>query len=455
MANERANILSVKSDVIQVALPFWDGAPETYSTAAIAAAGTSLTVKDNARLSENDFIVFGSVGSQQSEIKRITAAVSAGTALTVAAVTFAHPVGTKITLSRYDQVEIYGSSSASDAAPTLIGSAVSLDVRRGYTEIKASTTYSYYYARYKDSNAGTYSSYSDSAAATGLSSRCRGEIKKDFMSLYNLRYDDLITDDFLNRSLNRWQRALQERRKQWNVLRDQELINTVQDQQGYTLPTDIQDYSTDSIISVKFYNKAPLVYLDQGAFQQMTQDHIGTTVSTAIGVVDVTVVLTDTSDLPSSGSIYVEGDTIAYTGNTESTGTLTGVTGISATHAAGTEVWYVRTSGIPSHYTIDGSKLRVYPMPDSANAGYNLVVDHWRKFTDLVDDSDESLFLYPENALLFLHWQEAIRRRLPYDEQLARERVWLAKVEDIVADDPEFRDVWLTPKQGEIYTNYY
>jgi len=456
MTAQTLSIQSAKNDFLQIGLPNLDSAPLTYLTESVAAAGVTLTVKDNTIFAQNKYVIIGTVGGQQTEIKRITAAVTAGTSLTVAACTFAHPVGTPITQVIYDQVEIYGSASAADAAPTLIGTAVNMDVARGFTEIKAGTTYAYYYCRAKDSNGGTYSSYSDSVLATGLTNRARGEIKKEYLSAYNNKIDDLITDDWLNRTINRWQRELSKRRKQWSNLRAITNLESATDVQAYALPTDIQDSnSTDAIVSVKFSNQAPMTYLDQTSFMQMTQDYVGSVLQSSVGLADITVVLIDSSDFSASGSIHVEGDTIAYTGNTKSTGTLTGVTGISATHAAGKEVWETYTSGTPNYYTVDAGYLKAFPVPNSAETAKNIILEYWAKYTDLVQDSDETSFNYPENCLGYMFWQESIRRRLPMEDQIARKREWQEDLENMVANDPQFKDCRIVPTQAEIYTNPY
>lgn len=452
MAAERLSILSVRNDVIQVGLPYLEGAPETYLTSAVAANGVTLTVRNNTRLLQNDYVILGGIGGQQSEIKRITGAVTLGTALTVAATTFAHPVGAKVVLTHYDQVEIYGSSSASDAAPTLIGSAVNIDIRKGYTEIKIGTTYTYYFCRGKDSNAGTYSSYSDSILATGLTPQARGEIKKEFLSIFNERLDELISDDWMNRSINRWQRDLLKRRKQWSVLRTITSYDSVQDQQGYTLPSDIQDLQTISdVISVKWYNQSELTYADSRVFTSLTSDHIGTTLGADIAVIDTTVTLTDASDFADAGSYSVQGDEMAYT--SKSGNTLSGVTGITATHTSGDEVWQTRTQGQPNTYTINNGKILIYPIFDSASANRDLDFEYWKKFPDLADDADTTLFLYPENCYLYLHWQAAIRRKLPLNEQEARRSIWKDDLETMAADDKDFRDITIQPQN--LYSNPY
>lgn len=530
MSAERPNLKWVQNDIVRIALPFLEGTEETYLTAEVAATGTDLTIKDNTDRSQHDYLIVGAVGAEQTEIVRITAAVTAGTSLTVTACTFAHPVGTPVKLIRYNQVAIYGSSSATDTSPTLIGSAEGLDVQNGFNEIKASTTYDYYYARYYNVQTTTYSSYSDSVAAGGLTAKARGEIKLEFLSIYNEQIDDLITDDWLNRGINRWQRELSKRRKYWNVLKDTSIQDLTEDKQGYTLPTNIQDYSKDSIVSVKVGDEAELGFIDNKVFVSLTSDHIGTLVKTAASVGGTSLVLDDSSDFTQqSGHCYCKGVKIGYTLNTESTGTLSGITtcvaitafadagsgyttvtaaghglhngdtayigstrnydgsytvsgvagnnfnilktfvandatggvsevddAITETLSVGDEVWETRTTGQPTSFTIDPEtyKIKLYPIPDSTWDLKNLVIEYWKKFSDLSDDSDETLFSYPENCYSYLHWQVAIRRRLDLQEQLARRAIWKDDLENLVVDDPNVRDINIKPLSN-FYRNDY
>jgi hypothetical protein len=455
MAAERPSIQSVKNDIVIVSLPYIEGTKQTYLTSEVAATGTTLTVKDNADLANNDYLVLGQIGSEQTEIVKIGAAVTPGTSLTVSACVFPHPIGTKITLIRYNQVAIYGSTSASDTNPTIIGSVENLDVANGKNEIKASTTYAYYYARYYNSTTTTYSSYSDSVAATGLNSSTRGEIKKEFLSMFNETVDDLITDDWMNRTINRWQRELSKRRRYWSVLKYSVNINLIDDTHSYDLPTDMQDYSRDSIISVKVGGEPELIAIDQKVFTNLTYNFIGDLLSADVALIDVTITLVDSSDFSTSGTIQIQGDEIAYTGNTKTTGTLTGVTGITSTHTAGDEVWQTYSYGQPQNYLIDPQlrAIRLFPVVDSVYAGKNLTIEYWRKFVDLTDDADETLFTNPENCYYFLNWQLAIRRKLPGSEVLARKAEWQADLENLVANDPDYRQVRIEP--NNLYNNPY
>lgn len=451
MALQTPDIRSVKNNIVEVALPYIADAPNTYLTAEVAAGGTSQTFADNSGLANGDYLILDE--GETSEIVKINGAVAYGTAVTTTACVFPHGYGTKVTLIRYNQVALYGHSTATSASPTPIGSAVDLDVAHGFNVMVATSTYDYYYVRYYNVGTTTYSEYSTAVAATGLSSYARGELKKEFLSIYNEQIDDLITDDWLNRAINRWQRKLSERRKYWNVLKTSQTTDLVEDQQAYSMPTDIQDFSKDSTISVKIYNQPVLDPVDREVFQNLTYDNIGTTVATAIGLADITVVLADASDLPDEGSIHVEGDTIDYT--SKSSNTLSGVTGITATHAVGKEVWTTYNKGQPTKYLIDPESkvIKLNPMPDTSYAGRNMIIEYWQKFEDLATDASETLFTQTDNLFLFLNHELAIRRRLSADEILARKAEWRDDLENLVVADPEYKSISIGPRN--LYSRIY
>jgi len=452
MSTQTPSIKSVLDDVVEIALPSIEGNPSTHLTAPIAALGTSQTFADNSGLTDGDYLILGDTGGETTEIVKINAVVVYGTAVTTSACVFPHGYGTKVTLIRFNQVAIYGSDTADDIAPTLIDT-INIDVAHGFNVIKVSTAYDYYYARYYHEETTTYSPYSDPVASSGLTPNSRGEIKKEFLSMFNEQIDDLITDDWLNRSINRWQRELSKRRKYWSVLIGTEVTDMVEDQEAYDLPSDIQDKSRDSIISVKAYNQPILTKIDQTIYNTLTYDSIGSGLATAIGLADVTVDVDDASDFTDAGSIHIEGDSIAYTGITANQ--LTGVTGITATHVVGLEVWHISNKGQPVKFLVDTEtyQIKLWPIPNSNYDGRNLYVEYWRKFVDLINDADTTLFNWPEDCYLYLNWQLAIRRKLSTDEILTRKAEWINDLENLVVSDPDYKEIRIGPR--DIYTNPY
>ena len=531
MALERAILESVKDQIVTVGMPYLGNANFTYLTNEIVATGTTLTVKDTDGFADDDYIIIGSVGAKQSEIRKIGAAVSAGTSLTIGATVFAHPVGTKVTLIRYNQVEIYGDSTSDASAPTIIGSAETIDVSAGKNIIEVATgdIQSFYYARYKNSNDSTFSAYADSVGAAGLSPKARGEIKNEFLSMHGEKKDDLITNDWLNRTINRWQRELSKRYKRWTCLKETTITDLTEDKQGYALPDDVQDKTNDSIISIKVKGEPELRYVDNQIFIKKTADHIGSTVSTAAVVTDTTLVIADSSDFTQEdATVFALGNKIGYTLNTESTGTFSGITAataitafadagsgsttvtsaghgfsdddtayiqgtrnydgtytvsgvagndfnivkdfvandatgavasvddaISEALAVNTEVWQTRTTGQPTHFTIDpeNDKIKLYPIPNSVWDLKNLTTEYWKEFPVLADDADETLFFFPDNCFKYLDYQLAVRRSSGEQLILSKKSEWEDDLEAMVDDDTDFTDNRIEPRN--IYFNPY
>ena len=81
------------------------------------------------------------------------------------------------------------------------------------------------------------------------------------------------------------------------------------------------------------------------------------------------------------------------------------------------------------------------------------MIEYWKKFPVLDDDSDETLFLSPANCLLYLHWQASIRRKMQEDIQIVRQQKWKNHLEDLVSKDTDFQDIRIMPRN--IYSPQY
>lgn len=97
---------------------------------------TSVEVKNNQRISNNDRILIGEMGLSQSEIVTAGTPNANGTTLPVGATLFAHPADTPIYQLQFDQVKIYKSTTGETGTYTLL-TTVNLDV----TAADKETTY--------------------------------------------------------------------------------------------------------------------------------------------------------------------------------------------------------------------------------------------------------------------------------------------------------------------------
>ena len=291
MALERPEIKRIKYDVVTIDLPYKEGAETTNLSIAVAATGTTLTVLDNTGLAIQDYLILGVPGQERTEIVRITGAVTAGTALTVTAVTFPHPIDTPITLIRYNQVALFGSQEPSDLAPTAIGTVVTLDVESGRNEIVATTTYPFYYARYTNEQTSATSLYSFGVAAEGLSINSKRKIKDAALAIANEQFSSEM-NEFLNDQFELCKEEIMLARRHWSFLR-----------------------TTNQFKTRVLHNCSPL----------------SSAITTAVTAASTTIDLTSSSGWPTSGDGTIDGDTFSWTGVTGNQ--LTGVTALSSNHA--------------------------------------------------------------------------------------------------------------------------
>ena len=184
-----------------------------------------------------------------------------------------------------------------------------------------------------------------------------------------------------------------------------------------TLPTDLRKPNTaEHILSLRIGQSGqPLDYQDIVRFNQNYYAIQRTTLNGVVGASDTTIVLTDSGDFDESGDIRVAAatiggtiDVIAYTGNTETTNTLTGVTGIvTGGHATGKVVWQDANFGLPTAYTIDGeNKKAEFDIPFSDTyAGENIYMDYYTTLPAY--DSDADTLDEPEYDLFnsWLRWK--------------------------------------------------
>ena len=457
MAYEVARLKSVVGNTIVVYHPDIPESPETNLTASVAALDTTLPVLDNTGFADADYLVIGRFGTNKTEIVSVNGAVTAGTSLAVTALVFAHPVDTEIKEIIWNQIEITGAATAT-GSKTVIAT-VSLQMDRDQTVyVNTGTIYAYYFARYKNSTTTTYSEYSDATVATGFPTNSVRYVKDQALGIVNEKLSDLITNSWLNDQIFACEQEVWSQKKQWSwaYTFDSILADTVEGGYRVAMPTNAADQNSNKgVLSVRVKDRANLTYLTKEEWDRNYRDVTHTTLSTNVELVDVTVVLTDSSDFDSSGSILIGSDSISYTGNTVSTGTLTGVTGISATHTAADDVWQGATFSEPSGYTIFGGYIYFDRPVNSTYAAKNIYISYYRKptaidsDTDTVNIPDWSVYTY------FLAWRILLRKAngVPTAECEAMRGLYEQR-KDILMRRDKIQRLQFTPRKNQIlYSN--
>lgn len=255
--------------------------------------------------------------------------------------------------------------------------------------------------RYGDySDAIPYAGYDLDAAAT-IFDRALSQASQIVSP--RLKYEDLFRflNDFVafaNAKHTRWAEA--------KVL-NAEMDTLATGDWEVTLPTAIaRNTDPSAIIGIHVQGYPQLKYVTQDVWNQMTTNLIYTTVATAIAVIDTSIVLTNSYGFADSGTIQIDGDTITYTGNTRSTGTLTGVTGISATHAVDTYALQTPSTGSPCYYTLpDDGKIRMWPVASAVVNNKVIYIDYYRKIPTVNSVGDKILLTNIQPAIDYVAYR--------------------------------------------------
>src|SRR3990167_287705 len=107
---------------------------KTYLTAAVAVAGTTLTVRavDSNAWADNDWILVGEIGSKNAEILQINGTVSDGTSLTIdnagsGGARFAHAVNEPVYRTPYNQIEFSRATTITGSKTVLATNELQVD----------------------------------------------------------------------------------------------------------------------------------------------------------------------------------------------------------------------------------------------------------------------------------------------------------------------------------------
>lgn len=334
--------------------------PTTVLTTAVAAAGTTLTVKLNSGFNQNDFVLVGKIGDEKTEIKRITAAVSAGTSLTVAALSSSHDEDTPITKIDYDQVRFYRGTTTVGSASSALAAAQAIDPTEIYSYYNdTANTTGYGFIRFYDATGTDYSDYSDAIPYTGYTDKMLRQIRKKVRRLIN-EVDELnspVSNEEIDEEISLAQREIAHDRL-WSFYEKIKSFSTVANQYKYTLASDV------FVLYDASFDTQPLAPIDMHRFLALRWDsditgdptHIaiwrreayvypypssaaGTTaINNAAGITAAATSITvdSTSSFQSQGRIIIDSEVISYTGKTSTTftGCVRGEEGTTAaTHA--------------------------------------------------------------------------------------------------------------------------
>jgi len=374
-----------------------DGIREsTRLTASVAAAATTLSVRNSDGLSASDYIILGSIGSDRTEIVKITT-VDSAIQLTIAATSFTHDRNDLISYTPYNQIRFYSATTESGTKTTQ-GSAVDLEVEDLVTEANLSAvTSGYVFARYYNETTSGFSSYSPAVPVAGFAEDSLRHIIDMVRLRTQEKTEDLISDnDYLNMA-KECSDEIETVRKNWSFVQTSTDFNVTAAIQTYSIPSDLAGYN--SIASMYLgYDNVNLNYVDMKDFRYNMRS-IPKTVTTGQIISGATSIsVKDTSAFGTSGTLVLGGDTsVTYSGRTYIS--FSNVTGVTATHVTSTEIFRSGDLDQPRDYTVWENNFLLFPVPDKF---YNCNVDYYKTIPRMTDVSDETVVPMPSLFIWYL-----------------------------------------------------
>jgi hypothetical protein len=424
-------------------------------------SGSSTLTANGTNFSIDQYILIGNPGQEHTEIIKIHASTSpTSTAITLASTTsFAHNRGDLIRFIPYNQIIPERATGGAYSALSAIN--IRPDASETYLQRTGDASTDTYKFRFYNSTSTLYSSYSDITTASGYADNSVHSIKKRTLRGMNEQIGELVTDQFLNESLWEGRRELDQdkRIKRWSFRTkfNTDIGNIIPGSYSLTVPTDLRDPNTNSnILSLKIgRNNRSLEYQDIQRFNENYRNIAHTTLGSAISTTgDLTITLTSSGDFDESGDVIVAAetisqtlDTVSYTANAETTGVLSGVTGIAATKSAGIDVWQGGNFGEPSAYTIYGGKI-YFDIPFSDDlAGENIYMDYYSELPAY--DSDADTLDEPEYDMFvsFLRWKIKYLKsggKLDRDTDTDHKE-WIARKDDLITKEYTGQEIRLEP----------
>ena len=371
---------------------------KTFFDADEAAGQTTLSA-NGTNFVANDYVVLGKLGSEKSEIVKLSGA-SATTITASSATVFAHSRGDAITYIPYNQVILERSTDAGVNYTPLTAVDIQADNHDTIIQRPSDASTDYYRVRFYNSTSAIYSAYSDAIIGSGYADNSVYSIKHRALDSLGEEIGGKITDQFLNYALNEARRELHGALLRWSFRTkfNTDIGDIIPGRWSVAAPTDLEDPNTyKNVLSLRIGRlQIPLEYQDRNRFNQNYNNVAHTTLNGAITSASTSIILISSGDFDESGSVSIAAETIAgtvdvaaYTGNTETSATLSGVTSIADSHATARDVWQNATFGTPRAYTIDEGVI-YFDTPFSDDlAGENIVMDYYQELTAVDSDNDE------------------------------------------------------------------
>ena len=198
--------------------------------AVTAGSAKNITVDDNNRLVQNDYIFAGLIGKAKSEIFKVNAAVTLGTVIQADALTFPHNIGTPLYKIPYNQVKFYYAETI--AGDKTLLDTLDIDADSEFTTyIDTVHTSGYFFFTLYNSTTATETGYSPGFGYGAIPYGSRIKIREFVTSPHN--WNKALDEDTFN-SLCDFAESEIFAIKRWRFREKIVTFSSVAEQQAYT-----------------------------------------------------------------------------------------------------------------------------------------------------------------------------------------------------------------------------
>jgi hypothetical protein len=219
---------------------------KTYLSSFIAAAGTSLAVKNNSEFAATNKILVGEMGQEKSEIRTVSSVNANKLAIVVDALLFDHNADVSVYKLAYNQIRFYRRTSIG-AAP-ILQTTVDIDVDDAdkitrWDDTTSLTTYFYQTAFY-NSVTTEESELSDPISAVGYDIKSAGAIIDQVVRrVRDTGYTVLSFNEYIDVMNEVGSDLITQAQRPYTFLKKKTLLDTVADQAYIDLPVDLWKFN--------------------------------------------------------------------------------------------------------------------------------------------------------------------------------------------------------------------
>jgi len=346
------------------------------------------------------------ISYEKAEIVKTSSATGpSGSTITLnSGLLFTHPQDTKVTIIDWDRIDIQWSATASGAKSTIMAYPIYIQPQLVETIYNDTTkTTGYYFVRFNETVANTYSDWSDPIPYAGFGANTVAMIKKRAIDSINERIDpNLVTHDFLNESLWEARREYHSSpgkrpfRKHYNYA----MGSVSTGMYRIEAPSDLENpYTGENIFGMRIGTEDNMMWFDKKDWDAAFRGVSHTVLTTAYTVGDKDLYCDNVRDFESSGSVDIENDSSAYSAIGVSGGTMRISTAGSANHATGKDVWQGVSYSLPNRFTVWGEPVAnetvgsiyiYFSCPiETSYVNQNIWIDYYSGLPEYDSDADE------------------------------------------------------------------